>query len=47
MTEAVMVGSSEDLLAPDTIINVSGEDGDLHAEMPAYLRPAPWPRSIG
>ena len=42
-----MVGSSEDLLAPDTIINVSGEDGDLHAEMPAYLRPAPWRPQIG
>jgi len=37
-----LVPPANDLLVPDTIINVSGEDGDLRAEMPPTLRPAPW-----
>ncbi|HPU54622.1 MAG TPA: long-chain N-acyl amino acid synthase [Burkholderiaceae bacterium] len=47
MTAAALKAPGNDLLAPDTIVNVSGEDGDLHAEMPTYLRPAPWRPSTG
>ncbi len=48
MTATALKAPAHDLMAPDTIINVSGEDGDLHAEMPTYLRPAPWraPNSV-
>lgn len=42
MNSTALVPPANDLLAPDTIINVSGEDGDLRAQMPANLRPAPW-----
>ncbi len=42
MTAAALKAPANDMLAPDTIVNVLGEDGDLHAEMPTYLRPAPW-----